>query len=99
MSSQNDKLLGVIIDHKLRFNIYWDNLCKLAKRKLQALAKATPCMFLLKKHAFNPLMPGVFFLSRRFTIHMKAGEGGMRGGSYLFESSLLLPPILQTLRH
>ena len=34
------------------------------------------------------------FLSRTFTIHRTAGEGG-----YLFNFSLLLPPASQTLRH
>ena len=35
------------------------------------------------------------FLSRTFTIHGTAGEGG----EYLFNSSLPLPPASQTLRH
>ena len=35
------------------------------------------------------------FLSRTFTIHGTAGEGG----GYLFNSSLPLPPASQTLRH
>ena len=35
------------------------------------------------------------FLSRTFTIHRTAGEGG----GYLFNSSLPLPPASQTLRH
>ena len=35
------------------------------------------------------------FLSRTFTIHETAGEGG----GYLFNSSLPLPPASQTLRH
>ena len=35
------------------------------------------------------------FLSRTFTIHGTAGEGG----GYLFSSSLPLPPASQTLRH
>ena len=39
------------------------------------------------------------FLSRTFTIHGTAGEGGMGGGGYLFNSSLPLPPTSQTLRH
>ena len=35
------------------------------------------------------------FLSRKFTIHRTAGEGG----GYLFKSSLLLPPASQTFSH
>ena len=35
------------------------------------------------------------FLSRTFTIHRAAGEGG----GYYFNSSLPLPPASQTLRH
>ena len=35
------------------------------------------------------------FLSRTFTIHGTAGEGG----GYLFNSSLPPPPASQTLRH
>ena len=35
------------------------------------------------------------FLSRKFTIHRTAGEGG----EYLFSPSLPLPPASQTLRH
>ena len=35
------------------------------------------------------------FLSRTFTIHRTAGEGG----GYFFKSSLPLPPASQTLRH
>ena len=35
------------------------------------------------------------FLSRTFTIHKTAGEGG----GYLFNSPLPLPPVSQTLRH
>ena len=35
------------------------------------------------------------FLSRTFTIHGTAGQGG----GYLFNSSLPLPPASQTLRH
>ena len=35
------------------------------------------------------------FLSRTFTIHGTAGEGG----GYLFNSSLPLPPASQALRH
>ena len=35
------------------------------------------------------------FLSRTFTIHGTAGEGG----GYLFNSSLPLPPASQTIRH
>ena len=35
------------------------------------------------------------FLSRPFTNHRTAGEGG----GYFFNSSLPLPPALQTLRH
>ena len=35
------------------------------------------------------------FLSRKFTIHRTAGEGG----GYLFSPSLPLPPASKTLRH
>ena len=37
----------------------------------------------------------ICFLSRAFTIHRTAGEGG----GYLFNFSLPLPPALRTLRH
>ena len=36
-------------------------------------------------------------LSRTFTNHRTAGEGG--GGGHFFKSSLPLPPASQTLRH
>ena len=48
---------------------------------------------------FKTVKDGLFFyqgsLSRTFTIHRTAGEGG----GYLFNSSLPLPPISDTLRH
>ena len=54
------------------------------------LVTARYCSFLLLDFFFY-----FGFLSRTFTIHETAGEGG----GYLFNSSLPLPPASQTLRH
>ena len=52
-----------------------------------------------KKHPFYSRRVNFFFylgfLSRTFTIHRTSGEGG----AYLFDSSVTLPPALQTRRH
>ena len=43
-SSTCEKLLGIKIDSKLRFDDHIQNLCNKANRKLRALARATPYM-------------------------------------------------------
>ena len=50
---------------------------------------------LLKPNSFFFFFFYLGFLSRTFTIHGTAGKGG----GYLFNSSLPLPPASQTLRH
>ena len=48
-----------------------------------------------QKYCTNNIFFYLGFLSRTFTIHRTAGEGG----GYLFKSSLPLPPTSRTLRH
>ena len=48
-SSTCEKLLGIKIDSKLRFDDHIQNLCNKANRKLRALARATPYMNLQKR--------------------------------------------------
>ena len=43
-SSTCEKLLGIKIDSKLRFDDHIQDLCDEANRKLRALARATLCM-------------------------------------------------------
>ena len=64
------------------------------------LSSSGICKFYLSKLLSSTiLLRGFFFylgfLSRTFTIHRTAGEGG----GYLFNSSLPLPPASRTLRH
>ena len=64
---------------------------------LQKVVDSYSCELLLKKVqlvVFCHFFFDMGFLSRTFMIHMTAGE---RGG-YLFNSFLLRPPVLQTLR-
>ena len=57
---------------------------------------SVPCSALLSNnYVFFLLFFYLGFLSRTFTVHETAGEGG----GYLFNSSLLLPPASQALRH
>ena len=48
-SSTCEKLLGIKIDSKLRFNNHIQDLCNKANRKLRALARETPYMNLQKR--------------------------------------------------
>ena len=48
-SSTCEKLLGIKIDSKLRFDDHIQDLCNKANRKLRALARATPYMNLQKR--------------------------------------------------
>ena len=63
----------------------------LALNRLKDIKKIVP-RFLIREDQDFFFFLG--FLSRRFTIHRRAGEGGV----YLFNSSLPLPPASQTLR-
>ena len=65
-------------------------------------SKALFIILLHSKHCLQIMCLFVFvfffylgFLSRTFTIHRTAGEGG----GYFFNSPLPLPPASQTLRH
>ena len=56
--------------------------------------------YLIPAHCFLSIILEKFlyylgFLSQKFTIHMTTGEGRV----YLFNYSLPLPHVLQTLRH
>ena len=77
-----------ILDDKIKSNQAQYNLGREAV-KISALRSKN----LLDKYFFFFSYLG--FLSRTFTIHRTAGEGG----GYLFNSSLPLPPASQTLRH
>ena len=48
-SSTCEKLLGIKIDSKIRFDDHIQHLCNKANRKLRTLARATPCMSLQKR--------------------------------------------------
>ena len=48
-NSDSQKLLGVSIDKKLRFNDHVSNLCNKASQKLNALARFAPYMEVAKK--------------------------------------------------
>ena len=78
-----------ILDDKIKSNQAQYNLGREAV-KISALRSKN----LLDKYDFF-FFPYLGFLSRTFTIHRTAGEGG----GYLFNSSLPLPPASQTLRH
>ena len=52
-SSTYEKLLGIKIDSKLRFDDHIQHLCNKADRKLQALARATSYVNLQKEKSFN----------------------------------------------
>ena len=43
-NSKSEKLLGITIDHKLKFNEHVNNLCKKANQKLHALARISNYM-------------------------------------------------------
>ena len=65
---------------------------RLCHIKLQRFAKL---IFFAQIKELSSFFLYLAFLSRTFTIHKTAGEGG----GYLFNSSLPLPPASQTLRH
>ena len=48
-SSKSQKLLGVVLDNKLKFDIHVGNICQKANRKLNALARLTNYMDLPKR--------------------------------------------------
>ena len=79
-----------ILDDKIKSNQAQYNLGREAV-KISALRSKN----LLDKYDFFFFFSYLGFLSRTFTIHRTAGEGG----GYLFNSSLPLPPASQTLRH
>ena len=49
VSSKTEVLLGITIDHELKFDNHVNNLCKKASLKLNALAHITPFMNFSKK--------------------------------------------------
>ena len=49
-NSKSQKLLGVVLDNKLKFNIHVGNICHKANRKLNALARLKNYMELPKRH-------------------------------------------------
>ena len=49
MSENKNKLLGIILDSKLSFEDYINNLCKKASQKLNVLARIAPYMCLEKR--------------------------------------------------
>ena len=59
-NSTREKLLGVKFDDKLTFDDHISELCEKASRKIQALARVTPHMNLLK----NRIPMNVFFNSQ-----------------------------------
>ena len=48
--SRSQKLLGVVLDNKLKFDKHIENICQKANRKLNALARVTNYMELPKRH-------------------------------------------------
>ena len=48
-SSKTEALLGITIDHELKFNDYVNHLCKKASLKLNAFARIAPFMNVCKK--------------------------------------------------
>ena len=48
-NSESQKLLGVVLDNKLKFDIHVGNICQKANRKLNALARLTNYMELPKR--------------------------------------------------
>ena len=49
-SSRSQKLLGIVIDNKLKFELHIGNICQKANRKLNAPARLSNYMELPKKH-------------------------------------------------
>ena len=59
-SSKSKKLLGIKIDNKLNFNTHFDEICKKAGQKLNALVRVTPSMDLSKRR----ILLNAFFISQ-----------------------------------
>ena len=60
-NSDCKKLLDIKIDSKLRFDDHVQDLCKKANRKLLALDRATPHMYLEKRQILiNPVFDAQF---------------------------------------
>ena len=66
-NSNYEKLLGIVIDNKLNFDIHINNICKKASQKLNALARISPYMtiekrrtimnaFINSQFGYNPLV-------------------------------------------
>ena len=53
-------MLGINFDHKLKFTSHFDDICKGASRKLNALARITPYMGIRKQRT----LMNVFFKSQ-----------------------------------
>ena len=64
-SSTCEKLLGIKIDSKLRFDDNIQDLCNKANRKLRALTQATPYRNLLKRE----VLMNVFSVHNSITVH------------------------------
>ena len=47
--NSQSKLLGVTFDNKLKFEKHINTICQKANRKLNALARITPCIELTKR--------------------------------------------------
>ena len=47
-SSKHEKLLGIKFDNKLNFNLHMKAICKIASKKIHALARVTAYMDLPK---------------------------------------------------
>ena len=56
-NSKSQKLLGVVLDNKLKFDIHVGNICQKANRKLNALARLTNYMEFPKR---RPLLNAFF---------------------------------------
>ena len=81
----------LIKDNHESFPTYMSQTKNILNRETQGKVSLPGCVIFLFFFFFFYLG----FLSRTFTIHGTAGEGG----GYLLNSSLPLPPASQTLRH
>ena len=61
-NSKSQKLLGVVLDNKLKFDIHVGNICQKSNRKLNTLARLTNYMELPKRR----LLLNAFFKSPQF---------------------------------
>ena len=48
-NSQSEKLLGITFDSSLSFNLHLEEICKRASQKLNAIARLTPYMSIIKR--------------------------------------------------